>query len=389
MLNFYLRILFILPIFIIGLHIFGVRGCALTLSAESAILLESDSNTALYCKDSDKTMPMASTTKIMSALLTLERAELNNEVTITEEMVSVEGTSMGLLPGDTVSVYELVCGMLLSSGNDAANAAAIHIAGSTEGFAKLMNKRALDLGMTRTHFVTPSGLHADEHYSTAQNMALLGSYAIKNREFFNICSAKSIRATYGNPPYARTLSNHNKLLSKYDGAVGIKTGFTKKSGRCLVSAAKRGGITLVAVTLNAGDDWNDHIKLFDYGFSVTRRRSLRGVPGSEPLYGLKLPLVGGKKKSVSVVTAFEPEITVCDSYNPNIVCEIYLKKFEYADLPLGRVVGKAVYKTSDDGKVILNVPLVTAAKGKQWTNQSDYKNTWPSAALHHAEKVRN
>lgn len=351
----YLKVVFILPIICIGIIVFGVRSYGLDLSAEAAVLLESDSNTALYCKNAEQTMTMASTTKIMTALLALENASLDCEITVTEEMVSVEGTSMGLLPGDRVSLYELVCGMLLSSGNDAANTVAYAMSGGLSGFADLMNEKAVSIGMTGTHFVTPSGLDADGHYSTAYDMALLGSYAIKNREFFNICSAKSIRLEYGNPPYTRTLTNHNKLLSMYDGCIGIKTGYTKKSGRCLVSAARRDGVTLVAVTLNASDDWNDHIKLFDYGFSATSRKAL-----DSNLSKIKLPLTGGEKNHVSLEFAFSPEITVSETYNPNIVRKIYLKKFEYAPISKGTVVGEAVYIDSDTDKEVLTVPIITA-----------------------------
>ncbi len=351
----YLKVLFILPIVWVGIIVFGVRGYGLDVSAETAVLLESDSNTALYCKNAEQTMTMASTTKIMTALLTLENADLNSEITVTEEMVAVEGTSMGLLPGDKVSVRELVYGMLLPSGNDAANTAAYVVSGSIPEFANLMNEKAAVIGMTNTHFVTPSGLDAEGHYSTAYDMALLGSYAIKNREFFNICSTKSIRVDYGNPPYSRTLTNHNKLLSMYDDCIGIKTGFTKKSGRCLVSAAERDGVTLVAVTLNASDDWNDHIEMFEYGFSVTSSKML-----DSSLKGISLPITGGDKEAVSLKLGFSPEITVCETYNPNVVREIYLKKFEYAPIAKGTIVGEAIYRNSDTGEKILTVPIVTA-----------------------------
>ncbi len=130
-----------------------------------------------------------------------------------------------------------------------------------------MNERAQQIGMEQTNFVTPSGLDAQDHYSTAYDMALLAREAIRNEDFLSICSQTKITTEYGNPPYKRTLTNHNRLLSLYEGAIGVKTGFTKKAGRCLVSAAQRDGVTLICVTLNAPDDWNDHSALFDYGFS--------------------------------------------------------------------------------------------------------------------------
>lgn len=354
--SFIRKVFFILPIiFIFGANVFGVQCYGLDLSAESAVLLESDSNTALFCKAADKRMTMASTTKIMTALLTIENANLNSEIVVNSEMVSVEGTSMGLLPGDSVSMRELCYGMLLPSGNDAANTAAYVICGSIPKFADLMNEKALEIGMENTHFMNPSGLTEDGHFTTAYDMALLGSYAIKNREFFNICSTKSIQVSYGNPPYNRTLKNHNKLLGLYEYCVGMKTGFTKKSGRCLVSAAKKDGVTLIAVTLNARDDWNDHIKLFEYGFEHTK-----SVPLNSLINGIKLKVVGSDKKSLALKLSYTPNYTVIDDKNLDVVREIYLTQFEYAPVKKGRIVGTAVFKEKDSGRVIARVPIETA-----------------------------
>lgn len=334
--------------------VFSPSVSALDLSAQSAVLMEADSGTIIYSENPDEQMPMASTTKIMTSIIALENADLYSDVAVTKEMVSVEGTSMGLLPGDQVSVYELVCGMLLASGNDAANSVAYIMSGGLPAFSDLMNKYAKQIGMTNSHFVTPSGLDSEGHYSTAHDMALLASYAISNREFLSICSSESIRVDYGNPPYMRTLTNHNKLLSKYEYCIGVKTGFTKKSGRCLVSAARKDGVTLVAVTLNAPDDWNDHIKMFDYGFSVTSRNTL------DTTIDLKLPVVGGKSKTVDVKLAYEPQITTTEMYNPDVERTIYLNKFEYAPIKSGKIVGEAVYTEKGSGKVILTVPIVVA-----------------------------
>ncbi len=327
---------------------------AMDLSAESAVLMEAESNTIIFSKNPDEKLPMASTTKIMTSIIALENADLYKEVAVTKEMVTVEGTSMGLLPGDKVSVYELVCGMLLSSGNDAANSVAYVMSGGIPEFSSLMNEYAQKIGMTNSSFVTPSGLDAKGHYSTAKDMALLGSYAVKNREFLDICSSEKVRIDYGNPPYLRTLSNHNKLLSKYENCVGIKTGFTKKSGRCLVSAAQKDGVTLVAVTLKAPDDWNDHIKMFEYGFSVAARKTVDNG------FDYEMPVVGGKQKSVELRLAYEPKITTTEMYNPDVVRKVYINKFEYAPIKSGRIVGEAVYIDESTGKELLSVPIITA-----------------------------
>lgn len=318
--------------------------------AESAILMCANNGEILFSRNADKQLSMASTTKIMTSLLALEMAMPEQEITVTKEMVSVEGTSMGLLAGDSVSMKELVYGMLLQSGNDAANTVAYVIGGGQEGFAKLMNERASEIGMDNTNFVTPSGLDDDNHYSTAYDMALLACECIKNPEFLQICSQKKARLTYGNPPYERILTNHNRLLWKYSDTIGIKTGFTKKSGRCLVSAAKRNGVTLVAVTLNAPDDWNDHISMYEYGFS-----KYKGVLISCDLSDISLKVTGGDKTSIPVKLAYIPEWLSGEK----CCCRIIIKPFEYAPLPVNSFVGNAVFY-SNNGVIIDEVPLLAA-----------------------------
>ena len=242
------------------------------VSAQAAIVIHADSGKVLYEKNADEQRSMASTTKIMTALIALETAAADDPVvTITDEMVRVEGSSMGLQPGDQLTLKSLAAGMLIVSGNDAANSAAIAISGSTEAFAEKMNQRAQELGMEHTHFVTPSGLDDDAHYSTARDMATLAAAAMKNPDFAAIVGQKAMNISFITPDQTRRYTNHNKLLNLYEGCTGVKTGFTKKSGRCLVSAAERDGIRLIAVTLNAPDDWNDHMALLNDGFSKLLR----------------------------------------------------------------------------------------------------------------------
>lgn len=237
------------------------------ISAVSAIVIEAQTGTVLYEKNADERRAMASTTKIMTALLTIEAGDLDREFTVDPLAIMVEGTSMGLREGDRVSRRDLLYGILLPSGNDAANAAAVSVSGSISAFVKLMNEKAQQLGLTDTHFVTPSGLDADGHYTTARELAKLTAYAMRDETFREVVSCRSAQVEFGNPPYMRTLYNSNKMLARYDGAVGVKTGFTDNARRCLVSAAERDGAMLIAVTLNAGDDWNDHTKMLDYGFT--------------------------------------------------------------------------------------------------------------------------
>lgn len=215
------------------------------VSAVSSVLMEAVTGEVLYEKNAREPRPMASTTKIMSALLCLESGDLDTEFTVDSQAIQVEGSSMGLVEGDTVTKRALCYGMLLPSGNDAAGAAAVRVAGSIPAFVAQMNERAAALGLTQTHFVTPSGLHDDDHYSTACDMAVLAASALQNENFREICAQSSAQVCFGNPPYQRWLKNSNKLLTMDESVIGVKTGFTDEAGRCLVSAAERNGVTLI------------------------------------------------------------------------------------------------------------------------------------------------
>lgn len=347
-----LRKIFILTVALFLITAFTLPSFAEpSVSAKAAVVICADSGEIVYSKNSDTQLPMASTTKIMTSLIALENGADDRLITVTDEMVRVEGTSMGLKSGDSVSLLSLVKGMLICSGNDAANATAYIIAGGIEPFAKLMNERAAQIGMKNTHFVTPSGLDADGHYSTAYDMALLGAEAIKNPVFLNICSSKNVKAYYGAPPYRRVLTNHNKLLSFSDEYIGIKTGFTKKSGRCLVSAMRRDGKTLIAVTLSAPDDWNDHIKLYDYCVPLVKSVSLSCNAES-----VSLKIVGGKEASVPVRICENADYTFLKN-QISYTYKIYIKQFEYAPVYKGEVVGHVEF-FSNDGKFLNSVDLV-------------------------------
>lgn len=327
------------------LSCFNIGSGAVSVSARGAVMMCVETGEVLFSENPDKRLSMASTTKIMTSLIALEAATPELEIEVSREMVEVEGTSMGLRAGDKASLLELVYGMLIQSGNDAANAAAIVLGGSVEKFAKMMNDRAKELSMNSTHFVTPSGLDDEEHYSTAYDMALLACECIKNPEFRKICSQKSARLSYGNPPYGRTLTNHNRLLWSMEDCIGIKTGFTKKSGRCLVSAAERDGVTLVIVTLNDPDDWNDHIALFDYGFSACKSGILSPVCR-------KLRVCGSDKTEISVVPAYEPLFPESE----NAECTVYLRQIDYAPIEKGETVGRAVFRSN--GRLLYELPLI-------------------------------
>lgn len=327
--------------------IFSLPVSAVSTSAKAAAVINGDTGEALYAQNADMRLPMASTTKIMTSLLLCEHGNLEKEITVTADMLRVEGSSMGLLPGDTVTLHDLLYGMLLASGNDAANVTAIAISGSVTAFAELMNKRAAELGLKNTHFVTPSGLDAEEHYTTARELALLAAFALKNEEFAKAAASKTATLCYGNPPYKRTLSNHNKLLKLYDGAIGVKTGFTKKSGRCLVSAARRDGKLAVAVTLCDPDDWRDHISLLDYGIDSIGQTSY-----TPQISHFSLPVIGSDNEDLDVF--IEPYI-INTLETEKISCKIDLPRFLYAPVSRGETVGYAEY--SFNGSVIETVEI--------------------------------
>ena len=321
--------------------VYPIAKAEFSVSAKAAIVIAADTLEVLYEKSANQKLPMASTTKIMTALLLAEQPDLSKTVKTTKQMVTVEGSSMGLLEGDTVSYRDLLYGMLLASGNDAANTTAYVLAGSVQGFAKMMNEKAAELGMKNTSFVTPSGLDDENHYTTAYDLALLTAAALKNSAFRAACSSKSAVLYYGNPPYRRTLTNHNKLLGNYEGIIGVKTGFTKKSGRCLVTAAEGEGKRVIAVTLNDPDDWNDHRKLLDYGLEKTVVTEFKNYDVTDVM-----PIVCGSADLVRVKCEQAKICTAVGTEN-EIKRKIILPKFIYAPISAGEKVGEIEYYFKD------------------------------------------
>lgn len=324
------------------------------ISAQAAILMEAGTFEILYEKNAREKRSMASTTKIMTTLLTLESGDLDTPFTVDPKAIRVEGSSMGLQEGDTVTRRALCYGMLLPSGNDAANAAAVSVAGSIPAFAERMNQRATEIGMSHTCFVTPSGLEGEGHGSSAYDMALLTREALQNPEFAEICCQRSVKLRFGNPPYDRTLYNSNKLLSMYEGVIGVKTGFTDEAGRCLVSACKRDGITLICVTLNAPDDWNDHMCLYDMGFSMLEPRTL-ALPEH-----LTIPAAGGSNTEIPL----KPKHPVTVGWKKGAESDItvIVKRFPFAWAPVhkGDVLGTLEYRRG--GRIVAQVKLLADAE---------------------------
>ena len=323
------------------------------ISAKTAVLISADTGEVVYAKNCTEKLPMASTTKIMTTLLCLESGGLYDEFVVDSNAIKVEGSSMGLQEGDIVTKYALCCGMLLPSGNDAANAAAVKIAGSIEKFAEMMNDRAHKLGLSKTYFVTPSGLEGEGHGSSAYDMAILAREALKNELFRDICSKESIKLEFGDPPYTRWLKNTNKLLGMYDGVYGVKTGFTDEAGRCLVSACKRDSKDLICVTLNDRNDWNDHMAIYDYGFDTVRELDVT-LPTD-----ITVDTVGGNTEKLHLVTK-DSSVRICTvAGNENdIQFTLLSAPFIYAPVKYGEEAAKL--RISFMGREVDTIPLYAA-----------------------------
>lgn len=319
---------------------------AVDTRASCAILMDAESGRVLYEHNIHQPRLIASITKLLTALVAVEEGpDLDQVVTVKGEWLGSEGSSIYLKAGEEITLRGLLYGLLLQSGNDAAMAIACHTAGSEAEFVEQMNAKAAELGMKDSCFANPSGLNDDNHYSTAYDMALLARACLENGTVADICATKSV--TIG----TRTFVNHNKLLYRYEGCVGMKTGFTEKAGRTLVSAATRDGQTLICVTLNDGDDWNDHCKLLDYGFETYPRQVL--CPKDEALGSVAVK--GSLIPTVAVVT--EDEAGYPLSAGEKLTMDVELAASLSAPFEAGTQVGEAVWKK--DGEAVVRVPLVT------------------------------
>lgn len=328
--------------------------------AGSAVLMEAESGRVLFEQHAHTRMPMASTTKIMTALVVLERCELQSTVCVDERAVGTEGSSVYLYPGERLTCEQLLYALMLSSANDAAAALAYETAGSIEAFAALMNQKAEELGLQNTHFANPHGLDAQGHYTTAYDLARLTAYALENEDFLRIVSTQKKVIPLKEQQGARVLRNHNKLLASLDGCIGVKTGFTKKSGRCLVSAAERDGVRLVCVTLDCPDDWRTHTDLLENGFAAYERVLLSEANA----YVASLPVVGGTQDALYLRTDAQVAVTLPQNRG-KIGFYIEARHFLYAPVAAGTYAGDAVWTL--DGVEIARAPLYTIQEVQQHT----------------------
>jgi len=314
------------------------------ISAEKAILLDAVSGKVIYEKNADQQSLIASTTKIMTALIVCEQCNVLDRMRIPKEAVGIEGSSMYLQEGEVLTIQELLYGLMLRSGNDAAVALAIYCGGTVEGFAELMNDKARSLGMKDSHFVNPNGLDAPEHYASARDLATLAAYAMENPIFYKTASAKNVKVG------ERYLTNHNKLLWRVEGADGVKTGYTKAAGRILVSSATRQGRRLIGVTINAPDDWNDHTQLLNEGFS--RFRIARIVTRGDCVGTVEI--AGGQSGCVRLIAADNFEFAMAEGEKAELVSSG--PGFVYAPVVMGADAGFMHVRI--EGKTVGKIPLI-------------------------------
>ena len=329
---------------LLSLPIFSARAAdpVPETSAVAVVLMEQESRTVLYSHEADRQLPIASITKIMTGLLAVERCDLNEKVVIRSEWLGTEGSNMGLAAGDVMSVKDLMYGLMLASGNDAAVALACHMAGDVPTFVQWMNDRAAELGMNDTCFQNPHGLTQKGHQSTARDMGILACAAMENACFAELAGCRNAEV-HGFP-----LRNHNRLLWDYPGTLGVKTGYTEAAGRTLVSCAKREGMSLICVTLNDPMDWKDHSALLDWGFenyTVVRPEQ----------QSWSVPVISGQREQLML----QPTEAACVPVPLTASREWHaeLPRFVYAPCEKGTVIGRAVLYA--DGEPVYSCPLMS------------------------------
>lgn len=334
----------------------------ISVSARAATLYEPENGKFIFEKNKGIRLPMASTTKIMTALVAIENGDLSKKVTVDPRAVGIEGSSLYLQNGEELSLEDLIYAVMLRSANDAAAAVAYEISGSIEAFSALMNKKAAELSLSDTNFTNPHGLDDEEHYTTAHDLAIIAAAAVRNETFKKIASTykKTIENSEGTK---RLLVNHNKLLMLYDGAVGMKTGFTKRSGRCLVGAAERDGVTLVSVTINAPDDWNDHIRMLDLGFSLYEYREL----AAEGEYSYSIPVIGSQTEKVTVKN-LDSIGRVMEKNASEVEAVVKLLRYTAAPVVKGDILGRVIFM--QDGEEIAHLNLFATSDAKEKKDKS-------------------
>ncbi len=338
---------------LVGLaFVFVLCGRATALSAQSAVVLDADTGATRFAHNADAVLPMASTTKIMTAIVAIEQGDLDRVYTVKPAYTQTEGSSMYLKPGERLTIRDTLYGLMLMSGNDAALAIAGECGGQ-EAFVQAMNDKAAALGLTHTHFENPNGLDGETHHTTARELAQLTAYALQNLDFREIVGTQTTTRA------GRTMTNHNKMLALYEGAIGGKTGFTKKSGRCLVSAATRNGRTLVAVTLHDPDDWDDHCAMLDQAFAAYAPETLHRAGQAVA----EVPVEGGTAGQVGLTALHDVTVWLAPGEREQVTRTLRGRRFVYATVAGGDYYGEVVYRLG--GHILKTDALAYAADVEQ------------------------
>ena len=320
--------------------------------ARASILIEAKTGRVLYESNAHEALPMASTTKVMTALLALERGNLDDMVTAGPNAFGVPGTSIYLSLGERLTLRDMLYGLMLASGNDAAVAIAEHIGGTVPDFCRMMTERAEEIGCENTVFTTPHGLPAAGHHTTAWDLALIAREAMQNPVFREIVSTQRATLPWSGHEYSRVLNNKNKLLSAYAGAMGVKTGYTKAAGRCLVFAAERNGLELIGVVLNCPDWFDEAAAILDRGFENWQMAQVLSAGESVR----EIPVTGGVQASVRAVAQSDAAAPVAWDAWPDLFID--LPESLAAPVKAGQVIGAA--RMVDQGETLLTVPLLSA-----------------------------
>jgi len=343
-------ILRIIAAMIISTLTMPIMAASVSVSAYSAVLIEASTGDIIYEKNAHERLPMASTTKIMTALVALENTATDKIVKVCEKACGVEGSSIYLVPGEELTIGDLLYAIMLESANDAAAALAYEISGGIEEFAVLMNNTAEKIGLTDTHFTNPHGLDNEAHYTTALDLAKLTAYALKNDTFRDIVSTLKAEIPNSKKNGTRYLINHNKLLRLSDDVIGVKTGFTKRSGRCLVSAAERNGVCVISVTLNAPDDWSDHLSLHEIGLCEYCTYTL----ASEGQFRVEIPCTGAPNGKIS--TSNTDTLKIIGRIGTEFSSKIEAERLMFPPIFAGDSVGRVVFY-DNKGNTVGEIPL--------------------------------
>ena len=358
------RVLFILAAIMVMLAALPASAEEVGTSAMACVIIDAASGRVLLSHNASLTLPMASTTKVMTALLALELGDLNAPVTCSRNAFGIPGTSIYLAEGETLTLREMLIGLMLASGNDAAVAIAEHIGGTMEDFCRMMTARAAELGCRNTVFLTPHGLPREGHYTTAEDLALIAREAMKHPLFREIVGTTRATIPWEGRTYDRVLNNKNKLLTTYQGATGIKTGYTRKAGRCLVFGAERNGMEIIGVVLNCPDWFNESARLMDVAFD--RYEAVTMLEASEVV--AVVPVTHADAASVDAVLAADLTGVVAKGYLPQV--EIDLPDMLEAPVSTGQIIGKA--RLTANGVTIAEADIVSG----QDAARDDFSARW-------------